>query len=230
LSIVQQDRIWSHFQNRRIESFDDARGRYKAMAREAVRRVGAPGRALNIGIGAGGVETRLLAAGWKVASLDPEAVARMQAQGSDARQGYAQAMPFADRSFDVVIASEVLEHIDTAVRPAVYREIERVLDAGGWFIGSVPYRERLVDAEAVCPQCGHVFHRWGHVSSFDEAALSGELSTVFSVQSCRKLAFVDLQARSSLAWYIKEAGRWILGRISDGMVYQSMVFAARKRS
>jgi len=225
---VEQELIWSHFQNRRVETFEDARGRYKALAREA-RRKGRTGRALNIGIGAGGVEAHLLAGGWSVASLDPdaEAVARMRARGSDARQGYAQQIPFAEDSFDVVVASEVLEHIDTAVRPGVYREIARVLAPGGWIIGSVPYKERLEDGEAVCPHCGQVFHRWGHVSSFDEAILSDELAVVFSVRTCKKLSFVDWRP-NSLAWNIKEAGRWLLGRFSHGAVYQSLLFVAQK--
>jgi SAM-dependent methyltransferase len=226
---VEQDRIWSHFQNRRVEMFGDAEGRYKALSREVASRFGRPGRALNIGIGAGGVEARLVAQGWKMASLDPDAevVARMQAQGVDARQGYAQQMPFGDAAFDVVVASEVLEHIEPAVRPSVYREIARVLAPGGWFIGSVPYNERLQDSESVCPQCGHVFHRFGHVSSFDEAALGGELATAFAVRVCRKLSFVDWRP-GSLAWNIKEAGRWLLGRFSNGAVYQSLFFVAQK--
>jgi len=226
---LEQDRIWSHFQNRRVESFRDAQGRYRALSREVARRHGRPGRVLNIGIGAGGVEARLLAQGWKVSSLDPDAevVARMKAQGVDARQGYAQKMPFEDGSLDVVVASEVLEHIEPAVRTDVYREIARVLAPGGWFIGSVPYNERLQDSESVCPQCGHVFHRFGHVSSFDESALGNELAAVFAVRVCRKLSFVEWRP-NSIAWNIKEAGRWLLGRFSNGAVYQSLFFVAQK--
>lgn len=163
---MDQERIWNHFQTTRIESFDQARGRYTAMLVEVERRAaGAESarRILNIGIGAGMVEQRLLAKGWKVAALDPsrEAVDRMAQAGGEARCGCAQQMPFDDASFDVVIASEVLEHIEPEIRVEVLCEVARVLGNGGCFVGSVPYRENLVDAEVVCPDCGKVFHRWG---------------------------------------------------------------------
>jgi hypothetical protein len=59
--------------------------------------------------------------------------------------------------------------------------------------------------------------------------LTTELSAVFSMQACRKLSFVDWEGCNSAARYLKEAARWILGRTTDGIVYQSLVFAARKR-
>jgi 2-polyprenyl-3-methyl-5-hydroxy-6-metoxy-1,4-benzoquinol methylase len=91
------------------------------------------GRALNIGIGGGGVERGLMARGWSVASLDPDAraVERLSAQGVDARQGYAQAIPFDSHTFDAVVISEVLEHIGDDVRPNVAAELARVLRPDG---------------------------------------------------------------------------------------------------
>jgi 2-polyprenyl-3-methyl-5-hydroxy-6-metoxy-1,4-benzoquinol methylase len=54
-------------------------------------------------------------------------------------------VPFAERSFDVVVAGELLEHL---VNPlSVVSQVHRVLAAGGMFVGSVPnsfhWRARL---------------------------------------------------------------------------------------
>ncbi|MBK9136826.1 MAG: class I SAM-dependent methyltransferase [Betaproteobacteria bacterium] len=229
---MEQDRIWDHFQTARVDSFDQARGRYAAMAAEARRRRGGDGgRVLNIGIGAGGVERLLLARGWRVASLDPSetAVAALVPLGIDARRGYAQGMSFDDASFDVVVASEVLEHIEPATRAEVLAEVARVLVPGGWFIGSVPYREVLGDQEVICPDCGKVFHRWGHVSSFDVPLLQAELARVFEAVSCRRRSFVDWTAARAPLPFVKALAKSMLGRLGEPIANPSILFAARRR-
>ncbi|HEX4149062.1 MAG TPA: class I SAM-dependent methyltransferase, partial [Pirellulales bacterium] len=42
-------------------------------------------------------------------------------------------LPYADRQFDIVVASAVLHHVPPAEREPVYREIARVLAPGGRF-------------------------------------------------------------------------------------------------
>ena len=197
---MDQDRIWEYFQTERVDTFNRARGRYAAMAALARRSFGRDGgRVLNIGVGSGDLERILLERGWRVASLDPSAKSLESLAGKavDARVGYAQEMPFDAESFDVVVASEVLEHIETTTRAQALNQIARVLAPRGWFVGSVPYREVLSDHEVICPDCGKVFHRWGHVSSFDIPALRGELAHDFSAATCRRRSFVDWQAARS---------------------------------
>lgn len=46
-------------------------------------------------------------------------------------------MPFADRSFDVVLCNHVLEHVDNDIR--AMEEIHRVLKPGGFAILQVPF-------------------------------------------------------------------------------------------
>jgi hypothetical protein len=62
--------------------------------------------------------------------------------------------------------SEVLEHLATDVLDATLGEVKRVLKPDGRFIGTVPANESLSDNQAICPRCGEVFHRWGHVQTF----------------------------------------------------------------
>lgn len=227
---MENDRIWEHFQTTRVDAFDRAHGRYLAMAAAARRRFGRDGgRVLNIGVGPGRLERILLERGWRVASLDPSASALAALAGLDvnARCGYAQEMPFEAGAFDVVVASEVLEHIEPATRAQVLTEIPRVLAPGGWFIGSVPYREVLADQEVICPDCAKVFHRWGHVSSFDIPQLRAELSSTFEPVACRRLSFVDWHAARSPAAFIKTVAQSLLGRMGQGIASPSIEFAAR---
>lgn len=53
----------------------------------------------------------------------------------------ANPLPFEDQSFDVVVAGEVLEHLQFP--EVAVSEIHRVLRAGGSFLGSVPNAFRL---------------------------------------------------------------------------------------
>jgi SAM-dependent methyltransferase len=188
-----------------------------------------PGRVLNIGIGAGGLEKLLKNRGWAVSSLDPsrDTVEAQVKLGMDAHCGYAQRMPFSDAAFDVVVASEVLEHIEPDIRVEVLAEIARVLADGGWFIGSVPYREHLPDNEVICPDCGKIFHRWGHVSSFDQPQLRAELAARFEVVSCTRRSFVDWAAARTPLRMLKAVAQSVLGRLGEQIASPSINFAAR---
>lgn len=229
---MEQHRIWDHFQTTRVDSFDHARGRYAAMAAEVRRRSRGSVRVLNIGIGSGGLERMLRKSELQVASLDPsaEAVERLAREGIEARQGRAEQMPFDAARFDIVVASEVLEHIDPATRTTVLREISRVLVPGGWFLGSVPYREVLADNEVICPDCGKVFHRWGHVSSFDLPGLAAELEREFTAVSCHRRSFVDWTGARTPLRLAKAAAQALLGRLGEPIASPGIVFAARRRS
>lgn len=55
--------------------------------------------------------------------------------------GSAEQLPFNDSSFDCILCSEVLEHIKDPI--AAIREIERVLNAGGNLILTVPFMNEL---------------------------------------------------------------------------------------
>ncbi len=77
----------------------------------------------------------------------------------------AERLPFADESFDVVVSSEMLEHLPTEKLRKVTAELQRL--ARKRVIVSVPYRENLRLRYMRCPRCGHTFHCYGHVQCFD---------------------------------------------------------------
>lgn len=81
--------------------------------------------------------------------------------------GDAQQLPFTDNFFDVVICSEVLEHIDDY--QSVLREIDRVLKPSGVFAATVP----AYFPEWVCWKLSDEYHavEGGHLRIFREKQL-----------------------------------------------------------
>ncbi len=75
-----------------------------------------------------------------------------------------------DRNFDLVISSEVLEHMMPGDYEKACRELERV--ANEWILVTVPNREDLDYARQQCPHCGTIFHDAWHVRSIDEDLLA----------------------------------------------------------
>jgi SAM-dependent methyltransferase len=225
---MEQSKIWAHFQDPANDGFREAAARYQTLVALVERQV-PRGRALNLGIGGGGVERGFLDRGWTVASLDPDAsaVARLRAEGIDARHGYAQAMPFETNTFDAVVVSEVLEHIADDDRGSVIAELRRVLRRDGVLVGTVPYRETLADQVTVCPECGNTFHRWGHVGSFDVATIRSLLAPHFRVRQCAARCFVNWQGPLSVRRILKNLAKAALGRMGEPIVSPSLLFVAR---
>lgn len=130
---MHQEKIWDYFQadEDASDAFARARPRYEFLATRA-----RPGdHVLNIGVGRGGLEALLLAKGAQVSCLDPgekaiEALRQRHQLGARAPVGYSQAMPFPDSTFDVVVMSEVLEHLEDKVLARTMIEVDRVLKPG----------------------------------------------------------------------------------------------------
>jgi len=101
---------------------------------------GRPGpELLNVGAGQGTFSRLLEARGFQVTSVDPSAAAvellRARVRGP-VLAAAAEALPFADASFDGAVLGEVLEHVEDDL--AGLREVARVVRPGGVVAISVP--------------------------------------------------------------------------------------------
>ncbi|CAN5657425.1 hypothetical protein BH23GEM6_BH23GEM6_22550 [soil metagenome] len=195
---VGQDRIWDYFQTEAPEAFAGSRGRLGFLA----RRVRGLGRVLNIGVGGGEFEEIALSLGIEVYSLDPSedtivALRNRLGMGDRARHGYGQEIPFEADFFGAVVISEVFEHLPADTIDAILRDVRRVLRPGGLLVGTVPARENLTEQTVVCPCCGEVFHRWGHLQQFDGERVRAVLSPHLTVLEVKERPFVTW---GSLNW------------------------------
>ena len=115
------------------------RRRVLARSLDALVRTGEkPGRALDIGA-AGGGNTRVLRdRNWDATALEygEEGAGVARGRGLPVIRGDAIALPMADEAVDLVVAYDVLEHIEDD--KSAVREIARVLRPGGTALVAVP--------------------------------------------------------------------------------------------
>jgi SAM-dependent methyltransferase len=83
----------------------------------------------------------------------------------------ADKIPLPDCSQDLVLLSEVIEHLPSGIYEGCLAETERI--ARKYILVTVPYREYLRERFVLCPACGCTYHRYRHVRSFDLKDLAG---------------------------------------------------------
>ncbi|HEX8120684.1 MAG TPA: class I SAM-dependent methyltransferase [Solirubrobacteraceae bacterium] len=115
------------------------RGR-RALLHALLRRMGAAERArvLDAGCGTG---RNLLEFGGVGVDPAPEAVAACRARGLDVVQAGLDALPFDTGSFDLLLATDVLEHVDDDA--GALRELRRVAAPGAVLLVTVPAHPSL---------------------------------------------------------------------------------------
>ena len=208
---MEQEKIWDYFQGERVDSFDGNATRLDFMAK---RLRTTDQRVLNIGVGNGYLEKVVrYQKRVEIYSLDPGEAAieslreKLGMDGDHAKVGYSQSMPFANGTFDVVVMSEVIEHLDDAIISATFGEIARVLTPQGRYIGTVPADENLASSQVACPKCGEIFHRWGHVQSFSPERLRQMLERDFDQVVVRRVYFGSwrtLNWKGRATWMVKK--------------------------
>ncbi|MGJ6964054.1 class I SAM-dependent methyltransferase [Streptosporangium sp. G11] len=145
------------------------RERRALLARELreLRRLGPPGRALDVGAAGGGNTRVLVGHGWDslVADYSQTAVELARERGLRAIHADARELPLPDGEFDLVTAFDVLEHIEEDDRAA--GELVRVLRPGGTALITVPCDMALWSAHDVAS---------GHVRRYTREGLEGLLT------------------------------------------------------
>ena len=147
---------------------DDPEERLRA--RDLLRLMPDQGRvALDIGAGDGFFSLVLAQRFERVISLDLVRP-KLEHPRIDTVQGDAALLQFADKSFDFVLCTGVLQQIERARLAQVGRELQRVC-AGSLLVG-VPYREDLRIGRTTCTQCNSHNPPHGHVNAFGPRRLA----------------------------------------------------------
>ena len=118
---------------------------------------------------------------WTSADLAPKAVEAIRALvRSDVHQIDGRTLPFADRSFDLVVVIDMLEHV--ADDRVFARELERIVKPGGELVVNVPHLVRSGWARQLRDRLGLGDDWHGHLRpGYDLAALKSLLGPGFEV-------------------------------------------------
>ena len=133
-------------------------------------------RVLDLGCGSGWLATLCAEAGARVVACDiaPAGVAAARArypQSGSFVVGDAYAVGLTSNVADVIVLSEVLEHLDDI--PTALGELKRLLRPGGRVMVTVPNRETIV--RHLCIHCNRLTPANAHLHSFASTALAATL-------------------------------------------------------
>lgn len=128
--------------------------------------------AIDIGARDGFISRQLAGLGLQVTALDlkkPE----IPDENISCVQGDLTQLAFADGTFDLVLCTEVIEHIPTALLQKACDELKRV--SRKYLIVGVPFRQDIRVGRSTCSHCGAHNPPWGHVNTFDLEKLTALL-------------------------------------------------------
>ncbi|MBN21155.1 MAG: hypothetical protein CL678_07695 [Bdellovibrionaceae bacterium] len=228
-SSKKENELWDYFQQNDISVFSNNHMRHEKLVEFAKKGMPTNSSLLNIGAGDGYLESYALKNGFRVSSCDPSSKTMeiLKEKKIDARVGSADQIPFEDEVFDVVIATEIFEHLTEKEFKKALKEVKRVLKPNGLLVGTVPFQENLSENEVYCPHCSNRFHRWGHFQTFKESDICNLLSLDFTNIYTGKRTYVIFRGRNFFG-KIKSLIRSILGRLGSPMAYPKIFFHARR--
>jgi 2-polyprenyl-3-methyl-5-hydroxy-6-metoxy-1,4-benzoquinol methylase len=151
----------------------------------AMKRAGCRGDLLDFGAGAGACLRELKQAGRFKSLTGVDIMTRPGELPSEVRWEMGDlnnTTPFADASFDVVLSSEVIEHLENP--RAIFREWWRLLRPGGWVICSTPNNESVRSIVAILAR--------GHFAGFGEASYPAHITALLRKdfeRICRETGF-----------------------------------------
>jgi len=122
---------------------------------------------LDVGCG-NGLITNFLPETIHVVGIDPSDEA-LKTVNREKYVGSITSLPFADNSFDLVMANDVIEHLPNDIYLKGISELFRV--ASKYVLISVPHAEQLEKSFTKCADCEQVYHINHHQRSFREKEL-----------------------------------------------------------
>ncbi|OGB31113.1 MAG: hypothetical protein A3F78_00830 [Burkholderiales bacterium RIFCSPLOWO2_12_FULL_61_40] len=134
---------------------------------------------LDAGCGNGVITNRLVDR-WNVLGCDLSAAALQHVLAPTLVVDLA-AIPLADHSFDLVLASDVIEHLPDSIYDKALAELARV--ARRYVLVAVPHEELLRAAEVTCHACSHHYHAHLHQRTYSIEDMSNLLGPEFGVRA-----------------------------------------------
>jgi ubiquinone/menaquinone biosynthesis C-methylase UbiE len=121
-------------------------------------------------------------------------------------------IPMAEARFDLVIMTEVVEHLDNDELTAALAECRRLLSPNGYVVITTPNNEDYDASKVCCPECGCVFHRWQHRRTWTVQTLRHEMETAgFQTVVCTPISW-GLVNLPTTVW-VKRVWRWCKQRL-----------------
>jgi glycosyltransferase involved in cell wall biosynthesis/2-polyprenyl-3-methyl-5-hydroxy-6-metoxy-1,4-benzoquinol methylase len=167
--------FWSNISGTPLDKLSFGLNSGEALLRSVERWLVPDGRHLDVGAGEGHMAAMLAEAGYPVAVLEP-AIGRTRTltnrlKGQPGFLGLVESLDrLSERSFDVVFACEVVEHVLEDELADFFTLLASALKPGGRLILTTPNREDLNRSLVYSPTANVLFHRWQHVRSFDRVS------------------------------------------------------------
>ena len=90
-------------------------------------------------------------------------------------------IPVENNSYDLVLSSELLEHLDDQTFTKTISEINRI--SNKYILVSVPFEESLNKGMIQCPSCNLVFHRCYHMRDFSLSTFAENFPNYEQIES-----------------------------------------------
>ena len=125
---------------------------------------------LDVGCGDGRITNLLVKKYEHVCGLDSSEEA-LKHVVSEKKWGNVDSLPFEDKSFDMILCSEVLEHLPFRIYDKALQEMERVAEK--YILVTVPNNQNRKSSSVICPYCGCIFEPHRHIRSFTSDNVRG---------------------------------------------------------
>ena len=121
--------------------------------------------------------------------------------------------PLAAGHFDVVYATEVIEHLNDTEFDGMLAECKRLLKPGGKVFFTTPNEEDYDASKVMCPDCGSIFHKWQHLRTWTRDSLRERIERAgFRTRSVEMVAWLNWRGKLLSLLTTRQIRR-------DGLIY-----------
>jgi 2-polyprenyl-3-methyl-5-hydroxy-6-metoxy-1,4-benzoquinol methylase len=210
---------WTPEKSKRIWDYYGSRSQFRStffgyiagplVARKLIAAVGAApdARILDFSCGQGDVIAALLphlTSGQEISACDFSATyvdAVQERFRGDARFKGAMLVtqlpgPLPAGHYDIVYATEVIEHLDDTELERMLAECQRILRPGGRVFFTTPNQEDYEASKLMCPECGCIFHKWQHLRTWTSSTLKARMEGAgFRTRRVEAVAWLNFRGK-----------------------------------